>query len=81
MELERIKESNKDLEKENNRVELERKTLEVELERNKEINKDLELELERNKEFLRIIKNTFSWKLTYPLRFLKMILISLFKKF
>ena len=32
---------------------------------------DLELELERNKEFLRIIQNTFSWKLTYPIRYLK----------
>ena len=94
LELERNKESNIDLEKENNRVELERKNLELELERNKEsyidlemelernkvINKDLEVELKRNKEFLHIIKNTFSWKLTYPLRFLKMILISLFRK-
>ena len=80
VELDRNKENNKDLEKESNRVELERKKLEIELDRNKENYKDLEVELERNKELLRTIQNTFSWKSTYPLRFLKMILISLFRK-
>ena len=65
------------------------KDLEVELERNKESYKNLEVELEsyknleveleRNKEVLHTIKNTFSWKLTYPLRYLKIKLSSLFK--
>ena len=60
--------------------------LEVELERSKEVlsilrdsNNDLEVELKRKKEDLRVIQNTFSWRLTYPLRYLKMILNSLFK--
>ena len=80
VELERKKESYKDLEIESNRVELERKDLEKENNRLELERKDLEVELERSKEFLRIIQNTFSWKLTYPLRFLKMLLISLFRK-
>ena len=66
-------------------VELERnkeinKNLEVELEGNKESNKDLELELERKKEDLLVIQNTLSWKLTYPIRYSKKIINSLFKK-
>ena len=92
-ELEGNKESNKNLEGElesnkesykNLEVELERnkeinKNLEVELEGNKESNKDLELELERKKEDLLVIQNTLSWKLTYPIRYLKKIINSLFK--
>tara|TARA_A100001388_G_scaffold236308_1_gene190215 strand:- start:56 stop:1201 length:1146 start_codon:yes stop_codon:yes gene_type:complete len=75
VELERNKESYKNLQVELERNKESYKDLEVELERNK----DLEVELERNKEVLRIIKNTFSWKLTYPLRYLKIKLNSLFK--
>ena len=79
-ELSNLRNCYKDLE-----VELERnkeinKNLEVELEGNKESNKDLELELERKKEDLLVIQNTLSWKLTYPIRYLKKIINSLFKK-
>ena len=81
VELERNKESYKDLEIELERNKESYKDLEIELGRNKESYKDLEVELDRNKEVLRILKNTFSWKLTYPLRCFKMVLNSLFRKF
>ena len=85
VELERNKESYKDLQLELERNKESYKDLQVELERNKERNKesykDLQVELERNKEVLRMLKNTFSWKLTYPLRYFKMLINSLFKKF
>ena len=80
VELERKNESYIDLEKESNRVEIERKNLEKEINRVELERKNLEVELKRNKEFLNTIQNTFSWKLTYPLRFLKMILNSFFRK-
>ena len=86
IELERNKKSYKDLEVELEGNKESNNDLEVELERSKEVlsilrdsNNDLEVELKRKKEDLRVIQNTFSWRLTYPLRYLKMILNSLFK--
>ncbi len=78
VELEKHKEVKKWLEVELEKHKEVKKGLELELEKHKEVKKGFELELEKHKEVLNIIQNTLSWKITYPLRFLKKKFDSLF---